>query len=184
MSDRDYFRGWAVIGYLSGIVICLIMYAYTTNFHIYQSRMPYTYARFDFENELENINDYKNISVGYAIDEVNTLFDFVYILDFDEISPVSGTARILTRVVVMDKDISGWEALETLTHELLHIKLWMKDENCIEFLTFKILYESANPLLNLKAKEIAYMQCTEGCRIGTEYDCSYYIAEYLKERQI
>lgn len=181
MTDIEMNRCWACIGYLIGITICLLMYVYTTYFHCYQPTMKHTYAEFGFEDDLKYIKLYKDIEIGETVNEVSALFDFVYVLDFKNIAPTSGVTRPLLRYVVLDSNISGWDAIETLTHELLHIQLCVKDENYVEFMTFKVLYESNNPILVLKAKEIAYNQCTLGHRENTAYDCSYYIAKYLNE---
>ena len=88
-----------------------------------------------------------------------------------------GFALPLIRVAVVDSQLSGADYAIALTHELVHIKYQTGNETWTSFKTFVVLYESKSIILQNVALYYAQQQLS-GMYID-DYDCSYYIAEYL-----
>ena len=91
-----------------------------------------------------------------------------------------GYSQIMFRRVVINSDLEGEDYVITYTHELMHLKYWCENETYTSFKTFVTLYKSGNVILRNVAERYAYDVVTNGSFIGTEYDCGYYIMEYLK----
>lgn len=179
----NYNQAIASIFILYSLVLCLCFSISFTYLHHYLPRKQYAYAQFDFASELSS-NYY--IDQVYAHNLIVSLFPkTIAIIDYIKLPKQQwGKSYIFANKIEINQQITGWQTLETLTHELLHITHKIHDEYYIQFLTFKVLYESNNPILVLKAKDMAYRICTLGSRKNTQYDCSWYIAQYLEEHII
>lgn len=171
-----------LIGVAIAVLFCVCFNFVAVHLWHYIPRKDYTYAKFTFEEEVKANYSAKEID---QIDAVNIILGFFctpIIIDFKEFNDNSiGKTYRLAHKVVINTNIDGWETLESLTHEFLHIIFDIDDEYYIQYLTFRVLYESDVPILVLKAKEIAYKLCTLGTMKGTSYDCSWYIKDYLKD---
>lgn len=108
------------------------------------------------------------------------LFDTPYIYTEGDLNKhsVDGYARPLIRLVRIDSNLSNFSYAYTLVHELTHVKYQTGNETWTSYKSFIILYESGSSALQYIALKYAQDQLG-GLYEGTEYDCSYYIAEYL-----
>lgn len=88
---------------------------------------------------------------------------------------------VFIRLVKVEKDLSLENYVMAYAHELTHLKFMYGDETMTVFKTFVMLYESGNAELQHIALKDAQDIINGGYK-GTDYDCSYYIIEYLKEK--
>jgi len=79
--------------------------------------------------------------------------------------------------VFLNETQSNNNLVWTYTHEILHKKLYSANERFVEFETFKFLYESGNEYF----QDIALWRASIMWKNDKEYDCTYYIVQYLKE---
>ena len=124
--------------------------------------------------------EYMPIDNSEAIELVNKHFNMTYILrivDLDE--SLFGQSIIPISLVMLDKDLNGTQTIQTLAHELCHIKHFTNNETYTEYMTFIELYESDNIYLKNAAEWMIYEHLVLQAHYGTAYDISYYIAEYL-----
>ena len=91
----------------------------------------------------------------------------------------AANSNISKKEVKIRPDLALIEYTVSYAHELTHIKYSSYDETYTAYRTFVDLYESGhNELQNIS---LVYAQSImDGCYSGTEYDCGYYILEYLK----
>ena len=68
----------------------------------------------------------------------------------------------------------------TYAHESVHANFLCLDERKTQYLTFKLLYESGNEFF----KQVALKQASMMINLSDkQYDATYYIAEYLKNKK-
>lgn len=91
----------------------------------------------------------------------------------------NGRSKIMWRVVQIDKDLDVHTYIITYAHELCHVRYQVGNETYTAYMTFVRLYESNNAELQYHALIYA-KDVISGDYSGTEYDCGYYILEYLK----
>lgn len=91
----------------------------------------------------------------------------------------NGISIIMWRVVQIDKDLDVHTYIITYTHELCHIRYQVGNETYVAYMTFVRLYESDNHELRYHALLYAN-DVISGCYDDTQYDCGYYILDYLK----
>ena len=92
----------------------------------------------------------------------------------------SANSVIGRKEVRIRPDLPLIEFTVSYAHELVHIKYELYDETNTAYRTFVDLYESGND--ELKNISLVYAQSImDGCYKGTEYDCGYYILQYLTE---
>ena len=82
------------------------------------------------------------------------------------------------RVILIDERCEGYEYCFVKTHEYVHAKYFYTDERLTQFTAFKILYESKDEYLY--STSLYYLN--HYLSYPPQYDCSYYIVEYLRER--
>ena len=115
-----------------------------------------------------------------AIELVNEHFNMTYILrvaDLDE--SLFGQSIVPISLVILDDELNSTQTIQTLAHELCHIKYFTNNETYTEYMTFVELYESDNIYLKNAAEWMIYEHLVLQVHYGTDYDISYYIAEYL-----
>ena len=91
----------------------------------------------------------------------------------------NGRSRILWRVIEINKNIDIHTYIITYAHELCHVRYQVGNETYTAYMTFVRLYESDNHELCYHALLYAN-DVISGCYDGTQYDCGYYILDYLK----
>lgn len=108
----------------------------------------------------------------------NTEHIYIETNDIDEND--AANSNIARREVRIRPDLDLVEYVISYTHELVHIKYELYDETNTAYKTFVKLYESGHE--ELKNISLVYAQSImEGCYKETEYDCGYYILQYLTE---
>jgi hypothetical protein len=80
---------------------------------------------------------------------------------------------------MLDNELNSTQTIQTLAHELCHIKYYTNNETYTEYMTFIELYQSDNVYLKNAAEWMIYEHLVVQAHYGTAYDISYYIAEYL-----
>ena len=170
------------------IILVLVNVFLWTNFYLVIYKNSYAVIPTDCMY-YEPVKEQDNITVEQAIDIVNEHFGISYRLRFDDIREqgILGTANFFCgiswfNIVTLDNDLTGWDMLYVLTHELCHIKYYTADETFTEYMTFVELYESENEFMHNRGDWIIREQVYYKRKINTEYDCAYYIIEYLKEK--
>ena len=87
----------------------------------------------------------------------------------------------LIRYVRIKKGLNLKDFVIAYAHELSHLMFMCADETTTQFKTFVMLYESGNAELQHIALRDA-QDIINGKYRGTEYDCGFYILEYLNEK--
>lgn len=147
-------------------------------FIVVYSRANYT----DYKQQ--NCNYYEQFDVhNYKFDraEIRALLDNevgtkAYLL-FDNKLNGDNFTILQTRTIVIG-DLEGYDYIQGLCHELVHLKFCTANETYTQFMTFKILYESENEILHDCGCDFANAQFKH-LWFG-DYDCAYYIEQYLK----
>jgi len=124
--------------------------------------------------------EYLEITNEQAIELVNEHFGMTYflrIVDLDE--SLYGQSIVPINLVLLDDSLNCVQTIQTLTHELCHIKYYTNNETYTEYMTFVELYESDNIYLKNAAEWMIYEHLALQGHVNTAYDISYYIAEYL-----
>lgn len=111
---------------------------------------------------------------------IANLFNTPHICREKDLPPQeNGRSKIMWRIVEIDKNLDVHTYIVTYTHELCHVRYQVGNETYTAYMTFVRLYESNNAELQYHA--LVYAQdVISGDYSGTEYDCGYYILEYLK----
>lgn len=89
-----------------------------------------------------------------------------------------GATNMYWRVILIDERCEGYDYCFVKTHEYVHAKYFYTDERLTQFTTFKILYESKDEYLH----NASLYYLNHYLSYPHQYNCSYYIVEYLKER--
>lgn len=130
---------------------------------------------------IEFMLDDSNLTYNIVQTEVDNLFNCQYILIHKDLSDtdIIGRTYIIPKIIIIHDDLSMEDFVITLTHELIHITHLTANERYTSFQTFKILYESNNDYFRNVALYFAVLQ-VNNC-YPYDYDCSGYIADYLKQ---
>ena len=91
----------------------------------------------------------------------------------------NGRSMILWRLIQIDNQLDLHTYIITYAHELCHIRYQVGNETYVAYMTFVRLYESDNHELRYHALLYAN-DVISGCYDDTQYDCGYYILDYLK----
>ena len=150
------------------------------------SRFYYVFAYNDLEVKAYESVQLKFRYMNYTItkEEAKQLVSDMFNIDhkYIETNNIPETdfanSNIARKEVKIRPDLDLVEYVITYTHELVHIKYELYDETNTAYKTFIELYESGhNELHNIS---LVYAQSVlDGCYKGTEYDCGYYILEFL-----
>lgn len=90
----------------------------------------------------------------------------------------AGKVYVAIRLILIDKDISGFEYAEIFAHEVIELKSFVWSESWVCFETFKYLYESEE----LHNVGVRYGQKQlQGCYYG-EYNIADLIVNYLTNK--
>lgn len=90
----------------------------------------------------------------------------------------AGYCQLLINYIVVYENQSKENYAWTFAHELMHLKLFNRNETLTEFETFKALYNSENEFLRQVAINKGYSYLLEP-RQNAEYEISGYIADYI-----
>lgn len=152
------------------------------------SRFYYVFAYNDLEVLAYKPVNLRFSQINYSINKeqakqiIANLFnvEHSYVETNDLPETDSANSVIARKEVKIRSDLPLIEYVVSYTHELVHIKYEFYDETNTAYRTFIDLYESGhNELQNIS---LVYAQSImEGCYKGTEYDCGYYILQYLTE---
>lgn len=90
----------------------------------------------------------------------------------------SGKAYPTIRTIVIDDDVTGYDYCMVLAHEIMHIKLFIKQEDYVCYETFKYLYESEE----LHNVGVWYALRQLNGYYSREYNISGHIVNYLTNK--
>lgn len=82
-------------------------------------------------------------------------------------------------LIGINKSLTDCNYIQDLTHELIHYTEFTGNERYTQFRTFQLLYESEIPELHEAGRRLAITEYFS-CQHKDEYNCWYYIKEYLK----
>ena len=89
-----------------------------------------------------------------------------------------GLTYFTIRTIVIEKDLNEYQYCKTFAHEVLHLKLFIQQEDFICYETFKYLYESEE----LHNVGVWYgLQQLRGCYSG-KYNISGHVVNYLTNK--
>ncbi len=164
------------------IIVLLLLALVLTIFQVLYIRFsnsleikPYTNQYITIQNKLQ-----LTLTKQTARTTIANLFNTPHIYrEKDLPAQDNGISIIMWRVVQIDKNLDVHTYIVTYTHELCHVRYQVGNETYTAYMTFVRLYESNNAELQYHA--LVYAQdVISGDYSGTEYDCGYYILEYLK----
>lgn len=152
------------------------------------SRIYYVFAYNDLEVKAYEPVQLQYQQMNYTITKaeakqlISDLFNVEH--EYMETNDIAETefanSNIARKEVKIRPDLDLVEYVISYTHELVHIKYELYDETNTAYKTFVELYESGNE--ELQNISLVYAQSVfDGCYKGTEYDCGYYILQYLTE---
>lgn len=102
----------------------------------------------------------------------------VYFYGEKSMQDYAGKTYTTIRLIIMDKDASGYEYAQVFTHEVIHLKKIVGNEKWVCFEAFKYLYESEE----LHNVGVWYGQKQlQGC-YGGEYNIADLIVNYLTNK--
>lgn len=138
-------------------------------------------VRYYEETQLEVVEVEQTLSHKQAKAKIRKLMKTPHLyfeIDIKE-EGLNGRAIMMLRTVQIDKGLSIHDYIITYTHELIHLKKLTGNETYCSYMTFVHLYESGDAELRYHA--LIYANDVLGGEFkGTDYDCGYYILEYLE----
>lgn len=151
--------------------VCQVIYAVSANRlktvpfnkHVVIEYEEYNLEKWEYKGLLDELYD-----IPYFYIECKVPGPYTY-----------GSSVCVFGLVFMETDLSTYNYTIALAHELTHVKYQTVDDTWVNFKTFKVLYESGSEPLKSIALQFAQRQF-DGCYEG-EYDCAYYIYEYLQD---
>lgn len=177
MASRKTYRLYIIL-----IVFCLSILVYTLSVIIYSYGFnklePRKYTRINLNVPRMNYTITKEEAKEFVKNLYNTSHFYI---ETDKLSATRyAECSVILRTVKIKKNLNIVDYVTSYAHELTHLKYLYADETLTTFKAFVILYESGNE----EIKNMALMDAQSvinGLYRGTEYDCGYYIIEYLKE---
>ena len=92
-----------------------------------------------------------------------------------------GLTWLVIRLIQIKNSLNNYDYCFVLTHEYVHLQYMLTDENLVDFIAIKLLYNSGDKYLKRVACDRIISKLLYDC--GSEYDCSYQLYQYfiLKE---
>lgn len=169
MESKLYTFAYVSLIIANIIVICALFSSHYLNVLKYVD-----YNRINLDEQKVNVNDDE-----FAIKMVNEAFAYpIYHLSRASLSDCSGYSRLISRQIVIERQLSTTKLILVLTHELVHLIYFTDNERFVQYKTFCILYESGNETLRAIAMNFAREMITYNI-YPKAYDCGYYILKYL-----
>ena len=143
----------------------------------FSRRMDYVECDIEIQLKSEDF-DMSNIPTDYneiRRDIENIVGIHVYFYSEKRLANDMGISNPIIRYVIISDDLNYIEYIETICHELCHLKYYTCNERFTQFKTFEHLYNS-------KYRPIAYKILYDMYRgrYWEDYDCYYQIVEYLR----
>lgn len=180
----------AVIVLLVLLLISITNYSYIRLGHLNYKYIEYAVYSSDYTLLGLNINGNRlTIAPEYewsrprkelraAIEKETTKFYFYKETNKFASQQQLGTSNLFFNIVTIRTGLSDVDYTISLTHELCHIKYHIGNEIYTSYKTFITLWESDNPYLHDAGKVYA-VRVLAGKELK-EYDCGYYILNYLR----
>lgn len=159
-------------------VVCIIFATMSLLSFIYPKishKMPYIEPSKVLQVEYEQ-TDYK-MSTGEIRHRIEDLVGVnVYWYKESKLDGRVGKSNVHLRRVVIDTNATQSDYIETLCHELLHIKHFTANERFVNYKTFVTLYES-------EFRQVAINMAWEmqNGKVEREYNCLAQICDYLAQ---
>ena len=165
----------SVLLFLLAVIIMLASYLTINRLEYKQS---YAYIPHQEKVEVELSND-------DAISKINELNNRKFNIKYVENANYDGQVKLcalIDNTIYINKDIqfNNIKFVWTYAHETMHAIHFCLDECKTQYLTFVFLYESGINYF----KQIALYQASNMIyNVHKEYDATYYIAKYLKDKK-
>ena len=151
---------------------------------VFYSRLSHQIkVRYYEETQLEVIEVEQTLTHKQAKAKIKNLMKTPHLyfeINIDE-EGLNGQVIMMLGTVQIDKGLSIHDYIITYTHELTHLKHFTGNETYCSYMTFVHLYESGDVELRYHALVYAN-KVLSGEFKGTDYDCGYYILDYLGGR--
>ena len=165
----------AILLFLIAVIIMLVSYLSINKLEYKQS---YAYIPHQEKVEVELSNE-------EAITQINKLNNRTFNVKYIENANFDGQVKLcalIDNTIYLNKELASNNVkfVWTYAHETMHAVNFCLDECKTQYLTFVFLYES-----NINYfKQIALYQASNMIySTNKEYDATYYIAQYLKDKQ-
>lgn len=153
---------------------------------LFESIYPRLAHRMDYQVETGYYRvNYSNIDYGYTRqeirDKIESLVGVDHYLYFEKSlgNETAGLTALMFRTIVIDNTLSDNEYIETMCHELIHLKYNAGNERFTQYQTFVTLYNS-------EFRQIA-LNIAHEMQIGRyayEYDCTAQIVDFLNNKVV
>lgn len=182
---RKIIKWFAII---FSIICCTLLAVQKRPFGI--TEKPYTDAQLtECTTYLFYINDPYVLSLS-NLEYKNRINKLLNVYDYKELSKdlswihKNGFCAMPFKTIIIDDDLTGVNYAITLTHEILHYKYYSTNERYIEFMTFRVLFESNDPYLRKAGILHGYERLTDKDKDKDKDWCADLIIDYLiKEKE-
>ena len=151
---------------------------------LFESIYPRLAHRMDYQIETGYYRvTYSDIDYGYTRQEIRdkleSLVGVDHYLYFEKTldNEIAGVTALMFRTIVIDNTLSDNEYIETMCHELIHLRYNVGNERFTQYQTFVTLYNS-------EFRQIA-LNIAHDMQIGKyayEYDCTQQILDFLSNK--
>ena len=166
----------------NALIVMLLLALVLTIFQVWHIQFSHSLEIKPYTTQIIAIQDKPQLTLTKqtARTTIANLFNTPHIYrEKDLPAQENGRSKIMWRIVEINKNLDVHTYIVTYTHELCHVRYQVGNETYTAYMTFVRLYESNNAELQYHA--LVYAQdVISGDYSGTEYDCGYYILEYLK----
>jgi hypothetical protein len=170
------------------LLICVVVLVYLGSTSVIFFRKKYMplqlYSQVDYHKAFNKLlkeynSDEKINSKSWYRSKIEQDFNFkFYFYKERNIEDYDGLAYFTIRTIVIEKDLNEYQYCKTFAHEVLHLKLFIQQEDYICYETFKYLYESEE----LHNVGVWYgLQQLRGCYSG-KYNISGHVVNYLTNK--
>lgn len=171
MRKRKKWQDWFLVVFIILTTIMFILYWYS-----------YIYRALEYVKPQKRIYAYQptpEMNRVQIIEAVNVLTGTNYKIIWEKNVDYYGRSKLFPfdNRVFLNETQSNNNLVWTYTHEIMHKKLFSLNERFVEFETFKTLYESGIKYF----QDVALWRASIMRKGDKEYDCTWYILEYLKE---
>ena len=141
------------------------------------TKEQYNYVLSRVSNELKPVETSRTNEEYRKIIEKDFKCGFYFYREAKLPSGVIGKCYAMINVVLIDPSLSGYNYCQTLAHELIHKTRFIGQENYVNYLTFRYLYEHSDPEFHNFGVNFAMTCLLED--MHEDYDCRAQIIKYF-----
>lgn len=159
------------------VLVALILMLAVVLYGIWYSRCFRALEYRECEERLWFYEPKEEMGVQDVILAVNEITGTSYEIIWEYDVWYAGKTKLFGTRIWIDQTISTNNLVWTYTHEIMHKELYSANERFVEFETFKTLYESGIKYF----QDVALWRASIMWKGDKEYDCTWYVVQYLKE---